>query len=93
MITDNTKVIVSFTAPAWCNPCKQFEPHWKQASERTEEALFVKVVMGDTPEATFDHWASEEYAVLGVPTVKLFEGGEVVDIRARTVVGLLNEVG
>jgi len=88
--------VVLFTAPAWCVPCQRFEPHFTKAAERAEEVehLFVKVDMGESPEATGEHWASRRFGILGVPQVKAFRQGqgEPVDIKARAVIPLLKEL-
>lgn len=68
-------VIVDFWAP-WCKPCKAIEPHLVAlAAERG--AKLVKVDIDE------HYGVPARYGVLSLPTVLLFEGGEV---RA-TVVG------
>lgn len=87
-------VLVVFTAPTWCQPCKRFEPHWDKAQE--QDALshftFVKVDMGESPEDTGQHWASARYGIQGVPQVKVFREGEPVDVKARAVIPLVREL-
>lgn len=90
-------VLALFTAPTWCIPCQRFEPHWVKAqeTEALEGYTFVKVDMGATPEDTGQHWASNRYNVLGVPTLKLFGGGRLddpSDVKARAVVPLIREL-
>lgn len=88
-------IIVLFTAPNWCQPCRRFEPHWNAASDKAEdvEHLFVKVDMGESPEDTGEHWASKRFNILGVPAIKAFrQGNEPVDVQARTAVALLKEL-
>jgi thiol:disulfide interchange protein len=86
--------LVLFTSPAWCVPCRRFEPHWLKAQET--EALsdykFVKVDMGATPEDTGAHWASQRYRILGVPQVLLFNHDEYREIHARAVLPLIREL-
>ena len=50
--------------------------------------------MGESPEATGEHWASRRFGILGVPQVKAFRQGqgEPVDIKARAVIPLLKEL-
>lgn len=90
-------VVVLFTAPTWCGPCRRFEPHWSKAVETVgDKVVFVKVDMGESPEDTGEHWASEHFDILSVPTVKMFDGESVDyyhDINARAVIPFLKEIG
>lgn len=86
---------VLFTAPAWCIPCRRFEPHWERAAADPDLAhiTFIKVDMGETPENTGEHWATARYHILGVPNVRYFKKGmEAVDIQSRTIVPLKREL-
>lgn len=89
--------MVLFTAPAWCGPCRRFEPHWAKAAEVVGEgAVFVKVDMGEKPEDTGNHWATAKFNIMSVPTVKLFNGESIDDnhdISARGLVPFLKEIG
>lgn len=86
IVAANDNVVVDFGAEAWCQPCKQFSPHFKAAAEKTD-ATFVYVDVDKAP------WATSEYGIRGVPTVKQFKGGQLVgDIKSRTVVALLAEI-
>lgn len=66
-------VVVLFTAPAWCQPCKQFEPHWARAVAVAEEnnlpINFVRVDIDD------NDWAVVDFGVRGVPTCQLWVDG------------------
>ena len=87
--------LVLFTAPAWCMPCRRFEPHWNkaQASDKLDYINFVKVDMGASPEDTGAHWASKRFSILGVPTLLFFQPGrEPQPITARAVVPLIAEL-
>lgn len=94
----NDDILVLFTAPGWCIPCRRFEPHWKEAMNRAREkkmeVWFVKVDMGESPEDTGEHWASKRFDILGVPTIKMWNSGAVepTDIKARALVPLLKEI-
>lgn len=89
---DNQNVVVTFTSPAWCQPCRQFEPHWRTAAGKSD-LLFVKVDMGESPEDTGAHWATYALGVMGVPSVFFFgEAGEVITLKSRAVVPLLKEI-
>ena len=86
LIDTEPRVVVKFTAPAWCRPCQQFAPHFKSASEKSD-ATFVAVDVDNAD------WAMVDYGVRGVPTVVLFENGERVrDLKERTALKLLSEL-
>lgn len=92
---DSVPVLVLFTAPAWCIPCRQFEPHWIKAQELLPKHIFAKVNMGETPEDTGAHWATARFGIRGVPAVKLFGffGAPVRDIKVpQGVIAFVKEV-
>lgn len=87
------EAVVLFTAPAWCIPCRQFEPHWTMAQDRLTDLHFIKVDLGEKPEDTGNHWATSEFGIRGVPTVKFFDDlGGVHDIKARALIPFIKEV-
>lgn len=86
IIISNEVVVVDFTAPSWCIPCKQFAPHYKRAAETLDNFTFVAVDVDD------NQWATEVYGVLGVPTVLRFIGGESNVVKSRAVVPLIKEL-
>jgi Thioredoxin domain-containing protein len=86
LLDTEQRVVVKFTAPAWCVPCQRFAPHFKTAAAKSD-ATFVAVDVDNA------HWAMVEYGVQGVPTVVLFENGERVrDLKERTALKLLTEL-
>lgn len=86
-IADSLKsVVVLFHAPDWCMPCRKFHPHFVKTAEQTD-AVFIEIDVDTAPDV------AKHYDVMSVPTVKLFSGGEYVkDLKARTVVALINEI-
>jgi thioredoxin 1 len=80
-IENGEKLIVDFAA-SWCGPCKMLKPIYEKVSSKntTEVQMY-----------TMDVDANRDLAVsLGVrsvPTIKVFNKGEVVD----TKVGILHE--
>jgi len=66
-------VLVDFWAP-WCGPCKIVEPVVEQLSR--ELAGRLKVVRIDTDQAPE---LSQRFTIRGIPTLLLFDSGEVRD--------------
>ncbi len=66
-------VLVEFTA-VWCSPCKMLDPIVKQlADEWQGRAKVVKLDIDDNP------YITQEYGVMGVPTLMLFKQGKPVE--------------
>ncbi len=66
-------VIVDFWAP-WCGPCHRLAPVLEQEIGRRKGAVeLVKVNIDERPEL------ASRYAVSGIPSVKAFSGGVVVN--------------
>jgi thioredoxin 1 len=66
-------VLVDFSA-TWCTPCKMMTPIVEQLAGELAERLVVGTVdVDDNPETAM------RYDVRGVPTLAVFEAGQVVD--------------
>ena len=66
------RVVVDFSAPAWCGPCIKFAPIYDRVAEETDDVKFLAVDIDKAP------WVVEEYGVRSVPTVMLFEDGTYI---------------
>ena len=77
VLASATPVLVDFTA-AWCPPCRMIAPVLARIAE--EQAGRLRVVALDVDENPV---TTRRYGVLGMPTLALFVGGELV----TTVVG------
>jgi putative thioredoxin len=66
-------VVVDFYAD-WCAPCQMLGPIMEKLGEEFKDKLvFVKINTDNNPET------SNKYDVSGIPAVKIFKDGEVVD--------------
>lgn len=64
------KVLVDFFA-TWCGPCKMLSPVLEEIKEDRSELKIVKVDVDESP------MLAKEYGVMSVPTLLLFENGEL----------------
>ena len=71
------KVVVDLFA-TWCGPCKMLAPILDEISEEITTTKFFKIDVDDNEDV------AREYNVMSIPTVLIFENGELVN----TIVGL-----
>lgn len=69
VLNSNEKVMVDFFAN-WCGPCLQMDPVLEDLSEE----MNIKKVDVDSASDV-----AEEYGIMGLPTVAIFEDGEEVN--------------
>jgi thioredoxin len=66
-------VLVDFYAD-WCGPCKQQGPIVDElAEEMDDKAVIGTINVDEHPKA------AQEYSVMGIPAIKIFRNGEVVE--------------
>ncbi len=65
------KVVVDFWAP-WCGPCRYVAPEVEKLAARHPEIKVVKLNVDEAP------LIANSYGIMGIPTVALFSGGNLV---------------
>ena len=74
VMESNTPVLVDFFA-TWCGPCKMIAPIIEEIAEEYEGSVKVcKIDVDEAPEI------ATRFRVMSIPTLILFNNGEVVDI-------------
>jgi thioredoxin 1 len=87
VLASTKPVIVEYWAQ-WCGPCRQVGPVIDAiARENADRVEVVKLNVDENPRT------AQRYGIMGVPTIGLFSGGEVVKqvIGAKSKSALLRE--
>lgn len=74
VLESKTPVLVDFWAP-WCGPCRAMAPVLDELS--VELAAKLKIVKVDV-EDRVNLALAQQYQIMSIPNLKLFENGEVV---------------
>ena len=73
IINSDKPTLVDFTA-SWCGPCRQLAPVIEElAVEYAGQVKIAKVDIDDNP------GIAQKYQIRGVPTVLLFQNGQIID--------------
>jgi thioredoxin 1 len=88
VLASDRPVLVEFTAE-WCPPCRMVAPVLERIAEDEADRLRVLSLDVDANPRT-----SQQYQVLGMPTLALFVGGQVVSqtMGARPRAAILREI-
>ena len=65
------KVLVDCFA-TWCGPCKMLSPILDELAKEVKEVTFYKLDVDENP------ITSEEYQIMTIPTILLFENGKLI---------------
>ena len=88
VLASDKPVVVDFWAE-WCGPCRQVGPILDEiAGEHSDAITVLKMNVDENPQTP------AQYRVTGIPTLNLYQGGEVVKsiVGARPKAALLNEL-
>ena len=71
VLESSKPVLLDFWAP-WCGPCQQVMPLLEECASNNDNIIFAKVNVDENREI------AAEYGIRGIPTMLLFNQGELV---------------
>lgn len=74
----------------WCNPCKQFKPHFIKASD--EFTIPFGIVYLDTLEGTTQEEQFVARGIQSVPTVRYYTDGAAIDLKEKRILPFIKEL-
>ena len=86
MLDTFDRVVVDFSAPAWCGPCNRLKPHFDAAAKESSVPFAVVDIDKASPDLV------EKYQIMSVPTVLDITAESVRVIKSRTAPTILAEV-
>ena len=88
VIKTSGKVLVDFWAE-WCSPCRMIGPVLEELAGDYPAVKFVKLNVDEAPAV------AQQFAVMNIPTILTFEGGEVKQriVGAMPKLKLVEELG
>jgi len=72
VLKNSEVVLVDFFA-TWCGPCQGLAPILDELAKEIGEDRVFRVDVDQSPEL------ASQYAVMSIPSIKIFKGGEVVE--------------
>lgn len=84
---ENRPVVVCFTNPYTCHPCRLLKPHFHNASKVLgEDVAFAEV------DVTENLDVAAEFGVTATPTILYVGKDGVINIESRTTLPLIDEI-
>jgi thioredoxin 1 len=78
-IQNGEKVIVEMWAP-WCGPCRMLKPVFERVAQNNSTDVQMYTLNIDENRDT-----AVKYGVRSIPTIKVFDGGEVKETRVGVI--------